>query len=240
MNKFVISLACASLALAAAIPGSAVQDSPVKATAAHDDSAADKEKMVIADQLPSYPLNKCVVSHEELGSMGEPIDLVVEGHLLRLCCKGCVKKAKANPAAAIKQVEAAVIAKQLPHYPLKKCAVTGKALDPEKEPVNVVVGTRLVRVCCDRCAKKVRADSSKAIKAVNAALIETQKKHYPIKTCIVSGEAIVGEDVDPPVDMLYGTSLVRLCCKRCKKAFHKSPAKYMEKLHQERAKHSKK
>ena len=41
-----------------------------------------------------------------LGSMGAPIKLVMEGKPVFLCCKGCVKKAEANPAATLAKVEA--------------------------------------------------------------------------------------------------------------------------------------
>jgi type II secretory ATPase GspE/PulE/Tfp pilus assembly ATPase PilB-like protein len=31
------------------------------------------------------------VSDEKLGSMGEPVDIVVANRLVRMCCKGCKK-----------------------------------------------------------------------------------------------------------------------------------------------------
>ena len=59
--------------------------------AGQDDKTADAA--IIAAQLPSYPLNVCPISGEELGGMGDPINLVVEGKLVRVCCNGCVKRA---------------------------------------------------------------------------------------------------------------------------------------------------
>ena len=48
--------------------------------------------MMIADQLPYYPLETCLVSGEVLGSMGKPLDRLHKNRLMRLCCKGCVRK----------------------------------------------------------------------------------------------------------------------------------------------------
>ena len=59
-----------------------------------------------------------------------------------------------------------------------------------QQPVNVVVGTRLVRTCCNDCAKKVKADPTKALAKVDAALIEQQSKDYPLDTCPISGEKL--------------------------------------------------
>ena len=239
MKKIVLSLACASLALALAIasPGPVIQDPASKPTATSDQSDADKK--VIADQLPSYPLNVCPISKKKLGGMGKSIDLVVDGHLVRLCCKGCIKKAKANPASVVKQIEAAVIAAQKPTYPSDKCAILGKPLDRAGTPTDVVLGTRLVRVCCNRCAKAARKDPAKPLKSVNADLIKAQIKTYPVTTCVVSGEALESEEMGPPVNILYGTRLVRLCCKMCKRELDKNPAKFIEKLDKAAAKKKK-
>ena len=45
-----------------------------------------------------YPLDVCVVSGEELGSMGNPIKIEHDGTEVFLCCKSCIKKFKRNPA----------------------------------------------------------------------------------------------------------------------------------------------
>lgn len=56
------------------------------------------DKAVVEAQRGDYPLKECPVSGEELGSMGKPVDLVVAGRLLRLCCKSCVTDVLANPS----------------------------------------------------------------------------------------------------------------------------------------------
>lgn len=44
-----------------------------------------------------YPLKNCIVTDNELGSMGTPVTLVHEGQTVKFCCKPCVKKFKAEP-----------------------------------------------------------------------------------------------------------------------------------------------
>jgi hypothetical protein len=50
-----------------------------------------------ADVKP-YPLKTCVVSGNELGSMGKPIPKVYDNQEIIFCCKPCIKKFEANPA----------------------------------------------------------------------------------------------------------------------------------------------
>ncbi len=40
----------------------------------------------------------CPVMGEPLGSMGDPVPVTVGGETLFVCCRGCVKKVKADPA----------------------------------------------------------------------------------------------------------------------------------------------
>ena len=44
-----------------------------------------------------YPLTTCVVSGEELGSMGEPIVKEVNGTTVKFCCKICLPKFDKDP-----------------------------------------------------------------------------------------------------------------------------------------------
>ncbi len=45
-----------------------------------------------------YPLNTCLVTGNELGSMGTPITKVYDGQVIKFCCEPCVKKFEANKA----------------------------------------------------------------------------------------------------------------------------------------------
>lgn len=64
-----------------------------------------------AKKVKKYPLKTCVVSGEELGSMGKPIVLVREGQEVKLCCKGCMKEFKKNSKELLSQIKKADPAK---------------------------------------------------------------------------------------------------------------------------------
>ena len=53
---------------------------------------------VIEKQKGSYTAKKCPVSGEELGKMGDPYTVVIANQMVELCCKGCEKKLRAEPA----------------------------------------------------------------------------------------------------------------------------------------------
>jgi len=68
--------------------------------------APKDDATVIAEQLPTYPLQTCVVSGEKLGGeMGKPVNYVHQGHLVRFCCKGCIKQFNADPARFLKLID---------------------------------------------------------------------------------------------------------------------------------------
>jgi len=197
----------------------AFQEPAAKPAAAGPDDAK-----VITEQAPSYPLTTCPISHESLDSMGKPHELVHEGHLVRLCCKSCVKEFKKDPAPILKAIDDAVVKAQKASYPLKTCVVSGEELGDTA--FDLVQGTRLVRLCCKDCVKGFQKDTAKYMASIDAALIAEQKKTYPLQTCLVSGQPIQGEGVS----QLYGTRLTRFCCEKCPAAFAKDPAKYLAQL----------
>jgi len=101
-------------------------------------------------------------------------------------------------------------------------------VDVNGEPIEYVHGTRLIRLCCKPCVAKVAENPAKYLAKVDAALIRTQAETYPLETCVVTGKAL--DAMGGPVDHLYGTRLVRFCCKGCIKPFRKEPAKYLAKI----------
>jgi YHS domain-containing protein len=46
----------------------------------------------------TYPLKKCVVSDEDLGTMGKPVKVTHDGTDVYLCCKSCLKDFNKDPA----------------------------------------------------------------------------------------------------------------------------------------------
>ena len=53
-----------------------------------------------------YPLTTCIVTDEALGSMGAPFVLVHEGQEVKLCCKGCLRRFRKDPAVYLKKLPA--------------------------------------------------------------------------------------------------------------------------------------
>lgn len=45
-----------------------------------------------------YPLKLCIVTDNDLGSMGDPRTFVYEGQEIKICCKPCEKKFLKDPA----------------------------------------------------------------------------------------------------------------------------------------------
>lgn len=69
---------------------------------------AELDKAVVAEQGKNYPLTKCPVSGEAYGGdMGEPVDMVYAGRLIRVCCKMCKKDIEKDPAKFIAMADAA-------------------------------------------------------------------------------------------------------------------------------------
>jgi hypothetical protein len=73
-----------------------------------DRAAAPPAPAPVADPtLKPYPLKTCVVSGEELGSMGKPIVIAHEGREIKFCCKGCDGKFLKDPKPYVAKLEAA-------------------------------------------------------------------------------------------------------------------------------------
>lgn len=45
-----------------------------------------------------YPLKTCLVTDNDLNSMGDEQVIVYEGRVIKFCCAPCVKKFRQNPA----------------------------------------------------------------------------------------------------------------------------------------------
>ncbi len=54
--------------------------------------------LTAASAAKRYPLDHCLVTDNELGSMGKIITKVYDGQQIKFCCKPCVGKFEKNPA----------------------------------------------------------------------------------------------------------------------------------------------
>ncbi|MFT6242885.1 MAG: hypothetical protein ACJAQT_004997 [Akkermansiaceae bacterium] len=50
-----------------------------------------------ATGVKAYPSDKCIVTDNKLGSMGDPITIVHKRQEVKFCCKPCVAKFQADP-----------------------------------------------------------------------------------------------------------------------------------------------
>lgn len=207
--------------------------------ARHDDTREDKheksekkeakadsadDKAIVQSQRWSYPLTTCPVSGEKLEA--KHVDFVVKGRMVRTCCDHCQAEIVKDPTEVIKKLDAAVIAAQKAGYPLTTCAATNAKLDDKA--VDYVWGTRLVRLANKEAIAAFEKDPKAAMAKIDEAYIKAQSANYPLKKCVVSGEALGG--MGEPVDKLYGTTLVRFCCSSCVKSFEKDPDSYMKEI----------
>ena len=68
---------------------------------------AKLDAAVVAQQSEQYPLTSCPISGEALGSMGDAINVVYAGRLVKFCCAMCVPKFEADPMSTIEKIDAA-------------------------------------------------------------------------------------------------------------------------------------
>lgn len=191
--------------------------------------AEDKKPAAASDP---YPLAICPVSEHALDSMGGEVVFMHEGREIKFCCAECQKEFQADPAKFLKKVDDKIIAEQTAGYPLETCVVSGKKLGEMGEPINLVQGNRLVRLCCKGCVDPLKKDSAKFMAKLDEAVIAKETKDYPLDTCVISGEKL--GKMGKPVDLVHGGHLVRLCCKGCIKDFNKDPGKQMKKVDEAR------
>ena len=122
------------------------------------------EEQIVAASAP-YALGTCLVMTDE-GIDADSKTVVYHNRVYKLCCKKCVSRFNADPSKYEKSYEAAIVAKQKPGYKATKCPISGA--DIKADSTDVVVGGRLVRTCCPKCAAKVKADPKSSIAKVEA------------------------------------------------------------------------
>jgi tetratricopeptide (TPR) repeat protein len=69
--------------------------------------ATAEDAVTMTKPSEDYPLKTCVVSGEDLGSMGDPIAFMYDGTEVQICCKGCMKKFLADPPKFLRMVREA-------------------------------------------------------------------------------------------------------------------------------------
>jgi len=83
-------------------PQSSAHSSPGKNDS--PERAANLAKLNSEDRQLAEAQGYCVVTDDPLGSMGPPIKVLVDDQAVFVCCKGCEKKAKADPEKTLAKV----------------------------------------------------------------------------------------------------------------------------------------
>lgn len=52
-----------------------------------------------------YPLKTCIVTDNDLGSMGDEQSFIYEGKEVKLCCEPCMKKFNKNPTKFMAKIQ---------------------------------------------------------------------------------------------------------------------------------------
>jgi YHS domain-containing protein len=121
---------------------------------------------IIRLNAASYPLSRCLVMENETLE-GDAKTIVYGNRCYKACCKKCVGSFQRNPGKFVAAYESAVIAQQAENYPLDTCVVSGEKIG--EKHVEFVVGSKLVRACCDDCAKKVLTNPAPYLAKITAA-----------------------------------------------------------------------
>jgi hypothetical protein len=129
---------------------------------AQDKAAANKP-----EKAKPYPLDVCLVSQEELGSMGAPHVFVVDGREIQLCCKGCVKEFEKNKQQLLTKVDEA--AKKVKPYKLETCLVSDEKLGSMGEPYVLIRKGQEVKLCCKGCLKEFNKNHAQLLKKLDTA-----------------------------------------------------------------------
>ena len=113
------------------------------------------DAVMIVDQRPHYPLAVSLMSGRELGAT--PVEFIWGNRLFRACDEAERGAILASPGRFMRKLNEEVIKAQASRYGMPdKCPVQGDIL-PNDVPIDLVVANRMVRVCCARCARVVRA-----------------------------------------------------------------------------------
>ncbi len=174
--------------------------------------------------VAAYPLGTCVVSGEKLDA--DAVTFQAGGRTFMTCCKKCQAKVEKDPAPFAAKLDAAIVAQQAASYPLTTCPISGKKLGAMGDPHKLVLNGTLVELCCDGCVEKATAKATAITEQILDAAYAARAANYPLKTCVASGEKL-GADV---YDVMYGTRLVRFCCKDCVDDLKKDPAAILAKI----------
>ena len=124
--------------------------------------------LLIADQLPLYPITTCLVMEgHELDD--EAVNVIYKNRLVRFCCEGCIGDFEADPEKYLHILDQAAADAQRESYPMTDCVVAQHSIEDGEDPTEVVVGGRLIRLCCPSCLEELVRNPAEYVKMVDEA-----------------------------------------------------------------------
>ncbi len=159
------------------------EDSKLAATLA---GLSDEDRRLVAAQgyCPILPENR-------LGSMGEPVKLMIGGQPVFLCCPGCKEKALASPEETLAKVEKL----------RQTISAPGKKSDREQP---------LQKPSADDKEAKIRANLARLSD-------EDRKTALEQRFCAVLNTSRLGS-MGPPIKLMIDRQPVFVCCEGCRKS----------------------
>ena len=187
-----------------------------------------------------YLLDVCAVSGEKIPQDGGTVlimtgtgDPAQAGREVRFCCSRCKAAFEKAPKKYLPKIDELIIADQLPRYPASvPCLVMGDEMLPDPrgpeaaECEMVVWNNRLIRLCCKRCVRKFRAEPTKYVAALDAAVIEQAKKANAVKNCVVNGRPLTTR----AHWFMVGDRAAATCCRGCQPKAMAAPRKTVAKI----------
>ena len=122
---------------------------------------------IIEQQKPYYPIETCIVTGKPLGD--EAVDHVYGNRLIRLADADTIAAFTADALTYEERLDFIIADAERDDYPLDVCVVAGSAFVEEKKPAEVIVGNRLVKICCGGCTSKIRQEPYVIVKKINDA-----------------------------------------------------------------------
>lgn len=198
-------------------------------------------------QQSAEPINAmCPIGKEP--TMASAGTVEYKGMSIALCCPGCGKQFLAwDEARKDEFVDMAMAGSEPgterhiqtadanntgagapgPTYPytLPGCPVGGP-LGSMGDPVVKVYDNREVRFCCAGCIGEFESNKARYWGEIDERVVEQQLMHYPIDTCIVTGEVLGPESVNH----VHNNRLVRLSSTEALTKFRADPKKHLDAL----------
>lgn len=98
-----------------------------------------------------------------------------------------------------------------------------------KKPAFLFFPLAALALALSSCASKTTAaETTPAGQKAKVSKNEPKPKAYPLKKCLVTGDAL--DEMDERVSTVYKGQTFEFCCKPCLKKFNKNPEKYLKEL----------